>query len=88
MSIKSTSYIKRDDAISRIQKIYNIIEEKKYKDLESITFEEDYNLANFVDNFSLFNISNIDKWTNKMLSDKIDDPFFRYSMFDNYIVID
>ncbi len=88
MGIQSTQNMKREHAISRIIKIVTLLKQRDYREIESITQEHDENLANFVDNWKWIDIDNIEKWTNEMLSNYMDKPFFRQSMFDNYIVND
>jgi len=39
-----------------------------------------------VDDGINFDLDNIEKWTDTMLGDKLDEPFFRFSMFENYLV--
>jgi hypothetical protein len=34
------------------------------------------------------NEGELSKWTDKMLEDKMDEPFYRFSMFDNYLIKD
>ena len=82
MSIKSTMTITREAAISRINEVRRLITNKDYKGLEEITFEQDHCIVTFINNAA--SISPIDKWTDKMLDDKMDEPFYRQSMFDNY----
>lgn len=40
----------------------------------------------FVDTFA--GIEDVSKWTNDMLGDLLDEPFYRRSEFDNYLVFD
>lgn len=84
MGIQSTRDISRQDAIDRIEKIINLVKNKNYREIENVSNETDYNVQSFVDKVIIDD--NIDNWTNKMLEDVIDCPFFRYSMFDNYNV--
>ena len=46
----------------------------------------EYNIQEFVDNYIPIDTSNIENWTDDMLAYKMDEAFFRMSMFDNYIV--
>ncbi len=86
MGIQSTRDISRDDAIDRIKNVCNLITEKNYLDLKNCSFEPDYNVQKFIDSFILIEITNIGQWTNEMLEDFLDRPYFRFSMFDNYFV--
>lgn len=87
MSIKTTLDIKREDAIERINKITALILCKNYREIEELSYEPYYHVQHFVDSGVTYDISNIEKWTNRMLEDVMDRPFYRYSMFDNYYVI-
>lgn len=89
MGIKSTQEISRENAIDRIKKIYDLVQESDYQAIQETTNEDGDSVQEFVlkyRNSSLIDIENIDKFTNEMLEDIMDRPFFRYSMFDNYFV--
>ena len=88
MGIQSTKRVTRKTAIYRIRLIYSTITEKDYRKLESLTLEPDHDIKEFIDNNLSINIEHIDKWTNEMLEELMDCPFFRHSMFDNYQVVD
>lgn len=86
MGIQSTRYIKREEAIERIIEVTILIFRKNYRKLEQVSFEPDKNIKEFIDNWEPIDIRNIDSWTNEMLADYMDNPFFRRSMFDNYLI--
>lgn len=94
MSIKSTQTITRERAIERIKEIYALGLNGYYKFLEERTFEQEHDVENFVNSFlndgtecsQIIDVFNLDKWTNSMLEDKMDEPFYRFSMFDNYTI--
>jgi hypothetical protein len=89
MGIQSTKTVSRAFAIERIQQINNLALDKDYRSLELITSESNSDgltLQEFVDTYIIE--TNIEKWSNKMLEDKLDERFFRESIFDNYIVTD
>ena len=89
MGIQSTRYITRQDAIDRIVCVASLIIIKDYLELEGITFEEGndyYTLSEFVENWEPINLIEVYKWTDEMLEDYMDNPFFRHSMFNNYFV--
>ena len=90
MGIQSTQDITRDEAIDRIETVCGLILEQNYLGLENCSFEPDYDIQKFIDNWQIMNIpiniTNIANWTNKMLEDVLDQPYFRKSMFDNYFV--
>lgn len=85
MGIKSTMEISRKDTISRITEIQRLVANHNFYEVESITYEPEHDIREFFNSMVLFDVS---KWTNTMLEDLLDTPFFRFSMFDNYIVID
>lgn len=89
MSIQSTINITRAIAIERIVNINFLRQNKEYRILENVTFEPDFNIESFVDEFdSEINEYDLSKYTNKMLENILDKPFYRFTMFDNYIIID
>jgi hypothetical protein len=89
MSIQSTLEITRETAIKRIIEIQELIVCEEYRTLENITNEPDYDLEDFVKNYEdMINVNGLKNYTNKMLENIIDSAFFRYSMFDNYSIID
>lgn len=86
MGIQSTQDITRDQAIYRIVQVSNLIKTKNYIELEQTSFEPDINLQEFVDNWDGKDTTCINNWTDKMIEDIMDEPFFRYSMFENYLI--
>ena len=88
MSIKSTSFISRKAAIERIRTIHALAMSKDYRGLSEISWEDlDNSVVNFIDTYSL-DIDGVEKWTDEMLSDRMDMPFYRETIFDNYIASD
>lgn len=86
MSIQTTYDISRADAIERIMLVVKLIQAKDYRELEWISFEPHENIQQFVDAEQNYDVAHIQKWTNRMLEDTMDMPFFRHSMFENYRV--
>lgn len=84
MGIKSTMTISRDAAICRIETIQELILLKDYRGLESTTTETSHSISVFIDEGIV--PADFSKWTNKMLEDQMDKPYYRHSMFDNYHV--
>lgn len=84
----NTRIITQKEAIDRIVQINFLIRQKKYRTLESVTFEPEFELALYVDTFEPLDVTGIDEWTNRMLGDQMDEPFFRYTPVENYEVID
>jgi len=88
MSIQSTRDITRESAISRIKEITLLLNNKDYLAISECSLEP-YNidLQKYVDAWEeTMPLANINKWTNEMLGDYMDNPFFRYSMFENYLI--
>ena len=86
MGIESTRYITREDAIDRIKGIAKLFIERDYREIETRSFDPDVNLQKSVDNWIPIDTDNIENWTDEMLADYMDEPFFRYSMFSNYLI--
>jgi len=91
MGIQHTIDITREQAIDRIKCISNLVLEKDFLKIEQTRNYEDDSLTDFVaDNINTVEeiTLNCDKYTNQMLEEIIDKPFYRFSMFENYFVID
>lgn len=88
MGIKSTCYLDRSVIIDRIIKIDKYLANKMFRKIEDTTCESDNNLELFVKNETPLNTTKelLEQWTDTMLTDKLDEPFYRFSMFDNYLV--
>jgi len=86
MGVQSTRYIKRSEAIERILEIQDLVREIDYKGIEDASFEPNCDLASFVE--AELSKNHFIKKTNGMLGDLMYRPFYRYSMFENYIVQD
>ena len=89
MGIQSTMNISKERVFERIIKIYQIIVNKEYRILEEESSEE-YLVEDYIDEFVLndIDIYNIHKFTNRQLENIIDRPFFRFSMFENYDIVE
>lgn len=85
MGIKSTKFVSREFAITRILFVETLLKAKNYIALEKITNEHDISMTSFVKNYEPID-SDIEMWTDEMLGDKLDEPFFRESIFDNYLI--
>ena len=88
MSIKTTRDITRKFAINRIKHIGNLIKERDFHALELETYEPVCDIEDFVSRNFEFDFDRVDRWTNDMIEQLIDSPFFRYSHCENYNVID
>lgn len=97
MGIKSTQNINRNNAISRISTVINLIEEAEWDELYNIAENEDGNFKDdYVDGYNeihkeyIYNNSlfvTLDNWPNKYLENFMDKMGVRYSMFENYMII-
>ncbi len=89
MSIKTTVYITRKQAITRILFVWNHIIDEHYTEVKKTSFE-DLNIWDTLYNYykEEKDIRNCFNWTNRMLEEQMDKPYFRYSMFENYIIKD
>lgn len=85
MSIESTRYVTREWCIERIKLISDLARKGWYYEVSIQTNEADYDLEMFVIKYN-DDIENIDKWTDQMVETKIDEPFYRSSMFENYFI--
>lgn len=91
MGIKSTRDISREFAISRIRQIAQIIASSHYLNLEAAGHEliHPNSIIDAPDEQALaakIIKADFSSWTDQMLEDIIDRPFYRISMFDNYLI--
>ena len=87
MSIKSTQHVSREAAIARIAHITALALNKNYIAIEQCSFEHDHEVSEFVNEFIVSpNFDVIHNWTNKMIEEILDTPFYRFSMFENYFI--
>lgn len=86
MGIKSTRYITREAAIARIKGVHSLATDKNYRELEFTSHDPNCDIELFVEEEQNFDISNIIQWTDEMLGNKMDEPFYRWSIFDNYLI--
>lgn len=90
MGIKSTSNISRESAIDRIKTIDYLILHRKYRELESISNERGHSIREYVESRRtelLGYETDISEWTDYMLEENMDEPYYRHSMFDNYLIV-
>lgn len=91
MGIRSTKDITFNAAISRITHVAQIILSRNYRELKAVGFEEiapediiddeeEQALAKRIQN------ADLTTWTDQMIEEVIDRPFYRASMFDNYLI--
>lgn len=89
MGIQSTKYISREFAINRIKEVLLLTKESNYKRLENISNEENVSsLEAFVNNNNKdsINIDSLENYTDNMLEELLNKPFFRETVFDNYSI--
>lgn len=98
MGIKSTKYITRGVAESRISQIVYLTKSEDYSELKRICDnDEDWFKENYISEYK-FKLNTIaeclkifgklSNWTNSNLEQVMDMPGFRFSMFDNYLIIE
>lgn len=88
MSIQTTQTITRREAIDRISEIINMALALDYRGITKSSFEPDLDACDYTYQISSIKFDNIESWTNRMLEYTMDKQFIRYSMFDNYKVVD
>ena len=88
MGIKSTRDITRQEAIDRILLIDRLALMKDYEELDQRTGEYDHNnIKDFIESYvGNHSEHELDQWTDRMLELKMDEPFFRESIFYNYMI--
>ena len=86
MGIQSTMDITRAQALERIEQKDRLALMAEFMEIEGTT-NETHGLQDFVYNYRQDHI-NLHKYTDTMLEDIMDLPFYRYSMFDNYKIED
>lgn len=95
MGIKSTQYISRRVAESRVQEIINKIINAEWIDLYTMLNEDDYFMHNLInysnDNYDEYisiskHYSGIEKWPSGLLEQFMDRRGIRFSQFENYII--
>lgn len=87
MGIKNTIPITRTEAILRIKGMIKLMEEKDYEKISRQTFEPDFSMSDLINSMTSIEILDLDHWTSEMLAGCMDRPGFRYSMFEDYRVI-
>lgn len=98
MGIESTREISRENTIDRISSIIKLIEDANWVELYKIAeYEDDYFKDNYVNDYNeihkeyIYNNSlfvTLDNWPNKYLEDFMDKMGVRYSMFENYMIME
>jgi hypothetical protein len=90
MSIKSTIRISRQDAINRIKLINKLILQLNYHKIEQESSEDSISIERWVNDYYDVLLSkkqvDVNMYSNSMLADIMDLPFYRTSIFNNYII--
>lgn len=88
MGIKTTINVTRGNAIARLLQIDTLILDKNYRALQNITCEPDDFFSEYVNTSVPLSVDEeaLMKWTDTMLADKLDEPLYRFSMFENYLI--
>jgi len=85
VGIQSTRTITREQAIHRIGRITNFVRAGNWRALEADSQELSINPMKH--EFELPE-GDINFWVNRSLEEIMDQPFFRFSMFENYFIED
>ena len=90
MSAQTTEIWLRKWAIDRIREIGQLVLDKDYRAIEQKSSEYGHgpSIRGFVDRGLGFDLEHLDKWSNSMLEEVMDRPFFRKSSLDNYCIVD
>lgn len=88
MGIQSTNRVSRKWAIERLREIQNFALAKNYLAIEANSSETEEDLEEFVNSYTPLDLDHIENWTDKMIIKRLDLPFFRESLFDNYLIED
>lgn len=86
MGIQSTKKVSREWAINRIKEIQSFAVDKNYLAIEDNSFESEEDLEEFVNSYIPLDLDHIENWTDRMILKRLDLPFIRESMFDNYLI--
>ena len=92
MGIRSTRTVSREYAINRIKTIDRLLRSHECSELNRRCFEPEENVVVAVRGYiadvneGIVDLMHLDKWTDEMLGDFLDRPWFRQSMFDNHLV--
>ena len=86
MGIQSTRTITRQAALARIHKVDELSFQRDFKGLYEI-ISEDESVEWFIKDWEPPTYP-YDNYTNDMLEDIMDFPFYRYSMFENYTIVE
>lgn len=87
MSIQTTVTLNRTVAINRIIRMEFLIQSKDYVNIQQKTFEPDESINELINNHKNLDLPNIENWTNEILEEILDKPFYRQSLFENYRVV-
>ena len=93
MSIKTTSYITRQEGLERVIEIVGHMKDNNHRAIEKISYESVESLkeviADLKPNFDYYlEMCKDNKMSDKELGNLMDMPFIRHSIFDNYLVRD
>jgi len=64
-------------------------EDDIFREINAQSFEQGediWSLREFADRWNPEDVSGVENWTDEMLGDYMDNSFFRYSMFENYLI--
>lgn len=92
MGIQSTRYITRDDALERVEMVAKLYRERDFRGLEQLNNNEEISPTAAIRTYR----KQVKKYTKEAKREKeskhilgqiMDLPFFRDSIFDNYLIV-
>jgi len=82
MGIQSTRTVSREWALNRVELISTLAVECNFREIQSRSYEDGLDIRSVKPTDPFVN------FTNDMLSEVLDLPFYRESLFENYLVVD
>ena len=88
MGIQSTKRVSREWAIRRLKEIQSLALAKNYRAVQANSSESEEDVEEFVNTYAPLDLEHVENWTDGMITKRLDLPFFRESLFDNYLIED
>lgn len=88
MGIQSTKRVSREWAIRRLKEIQSLALAKNYRAVQVNSSESEEDVEEFVNTYTPLDLEYVENWTDGMITKRLDLPFFRESLFDNYLIED
>jgi hypothetical protein len=92
MGIQSTQDVTREQVIRRLKEVAPVIISRDYRELESLGGSEDRSVEGMINDDDEQVLArrimreDLLMWTDSMLENVMDSPFYRFSLFDNYLI--